>query len=253
VKIVKRNKIEFSKDNIRQLNYETMRKRYHFRQTDLEQLRRLGDEALFAVEPVMYCAPCAMRDGQLREMTELVNQKASAEETADTVSHSSKPRTTVGLETMIQEPVDKEIHCAVIVSLGAGIDALQESYEEKGCLTDAYMIECIAMELLQKTYELAAEALHETYGLWMDGYDFLGERYPIELTEDLFALLAPEGISYNQAYMMTPKKTVVFLTALQKERKNSSCSVCNRCSNVGCPNRQTEHLNYGYQRIFGKP
>jgi hypothetical protein len=245
MKIVGRNKIEFSKDNIRQLNYEIMRKRYHFRQTDLEQLKRLGDEALFAVEPVMYCAPCAL--------TELVNQNASTEETAGTVSRSSRPGTTVRLKTLPPEPVGDGTLCAVIVSLGAGIDALQESYEEKGCLTKSYMIECIAMELLQKTYELAAAALHETYGLWMDGYDFLGERYPIELTKDVFRLLKPEDISYNQAYMLTPKKTVVFLTALHKERQDSYCHVCDRCSNVGCPNRQTEHLNYGYQRIFGKP
>jgi hypothetical protein len=66
-------------------------------------------------------------------------------------------------------------------------------------------------------------------------------------------LLKPEDISYNQAYMLTPKKTVVFLTALRKERQDGFCHVCERCSNVGCPNRQTEHLNYGYQRIFGKP
>jgi hypothetical protein len=230
MKNVEQNRIEFEKHDIRQLNYETMRKRYHFQRADLEQLRRLGNEALFAVEPVMYCAPCAMRDGQLREMTESVNG---------------------GM--LIPGQVGDETLCAVIVSLGAGIDALQDSYEEKGCLTDAYMIECIAMELLQKTYELAAASLHEIYGLWMDGYDFLGERYPIELTEEVFGLLAPEEISYNQAYMLTPKKTVVFLTTLRKERKNSSCSVCDWCSNTGCQNRKKEHLNYGYQRIFGKP
>jgi hypothetical protein len=230
MKTVEQNRIEFSKDNIRQLNYETMRKRYHFRQADLEQLRRLGDEALFAVEPVMYCAPCAMWSGQLFEMTEPVN-----------------------VTVPTQEQVGDGTLCAVMVSLGAKVDALQESYEEKGCLTKSYMIECIAMELLQKTYELAAAAIHETYGLWMDGYDFLGERYPIELTEDVFRLLKPEDISYNQAYMLTPKKTVVFLTALHKERQDSYCHVCDRCSNAGCPNRQTEHLNYGYQRIFGKP
>jgi hypothetical protein len=201
---VEQNRITFTKDNIRQLNYEEMRKRYHFRRADLERLRRLGDEALFAVEPVMYCAPY---DGSL---------------------------------------------CAVIVSLGAKIDALQDGYSAQGCLIDAYMIECIAMELLKNTYELAAAALHEAYGLWMDGYDFLGERYPIELTADVFKLLQPKEISYNQAYMLTPKKTVIFLTTLQQERQDSYCHVCGRCSNMACPNRRTEHLNYGYQRIFGK-
>lgn len=226
-------------------HYKSMLERYHFRQTDLEQLRCLGEILLRTAEPVMYCEPCRVTDAD----TKIVKTQ-----TADA---------RVGTQL------------AVIVSLGAKVDALQNEYINKERLTEGYMIECIGMELLKAAYELTAERIWKTFGLWIGEFAFLGERYPLELTEDVFRLLAPEEITYNQAYMLTPKKTVAFMTTLQKERKGGYCHICDACSNLQCPNRQSadkpkesetkrsavsevkqnrpSNLNYGYQRIFGKP
>lgn len=218
-------------------HYKSMLGRYHFRQTDLEQLRCLGEILLRTAEPVMYYAPCRVIDEE----------------------------ESIHIQISDTDHAEEGTQLAVIVSLGDKVDALQNEYINKERLTEGYMIECIGMELLKAAYELTAERVWKKFGLWMGGFVFLGERYPLELTEDVFRLLAPEEIFYNQAYMLTPKKTVVFMSKLQKERKDGYCHICDTCSNLRCPNRQSinEHketkqnqssnLNYGYQRIFGKP
>lgn len=145
----------------------------------------------------------------------------------------------------------EETRLAVLVTLGAGVDALQEEYTAAGQLTESYMIECIAMELLKNAYEQAADRIYNYYGLWMEGFDFLGERVPMEAMEEMFALLKPEEISYNQAYMLTPKKTVAFYTTLTDSRKTAYCNLCRTCSHTKCIHRKG-NLTYGYQRIFGE-
>lgn len=214
--------------------YRRMVKRYHFREADSDLLVCMGDTLQQIAEPVMYYELCSIVDSAGR-LTGI--RMADVEE-------SSKP---VGCKEGMQ--------LAVLVSLGNKVDALQNEYVRRERLTEGYMIECIGMELLQTAYEKVAEIIRQKYGLWMSGIEFLGDRYPLEWTKDLFHVLQPEGITYNQAYMMTPKKTVAFLTALRQERKESYCHVCESCSNLQCPNRQklTSHMNYGYQRIFGKP
>ena len=214
--------------------YRRMLKRYHFGEADSDLLVCMGDTLQQIAEPVMYYEPCSIVDSAGR-LTRI--RMADVEE-------SSKP---VGCKEGMQ--------LAVLVSLGEKVDALQNEYVAKDQLTEGYMIECIGMELLQTAYAKSAEILWKQSGLWMGGFEFLGDKYPLEWTEDIFNLLQPEDIAYNKAYMMTPKKSVVFLTTLHRERRQSYCHVCESCSNLQCPNRQKQasHMNYGYQRIFGKP
>lgn len=140
---------------------------------------------------------------------------------------------------------------AVLVTLGAGVDDLQKVCTEEGRLGESYMIECIAMELLGNAYEQSAEKIYGHYGLWISGFAFLGSETPIEEMETLFGILKPQGIFYNQAYMLTPKKTVAFYTKLIKKRQEAYCNQCESCRNTRCAHRKA-HLTYGYQQIFGK-
>lgn len=140
---------------------------------------------------------------------------------------------------------------AVLVTLGAGVDELQDACTKEGRLGESYMVECIAMELLGNAYEQSAERIHDHYGLWIGGFDFLGSTVPIEEMETLFCILEPQEVSYNQAYMLTPKKTVAFYTDLTEKRQESYCNQCASCRNTKCAHRKA-HLTYGYQRIFGK-
>lgn len=275
---------------LREEHYIAMLERYHFRQTDLDQLRWLGEILLRTAEPVMYYAPCRVIDIDEHTSAEISDTEEQAgagiSETdvrgADAKARGKKAESTKHKRTQLEansaNRVEEGTQLAAIVSLGDKVDALQNEYIDKERLTEAYMMECIGMELLKTAYELTAQKVWEKYGLWMSGFVFLGEKYPLELTEDVFRLLVPENITYNQAYMLTPKKTVVFMTTLHKERKAGYCRVCDTCSNLQCPNRQSEgkikeqekeeisagwssgieqnrvtNLNYGYQKIFGKP
>lgn len=182
---------------------------------------------------------------------------------------------------------NREERVAVIVSLGSGIDELQEQYMQRELLTESYMIECISMELLRVAYEQAAERIYARTGMWVSDFDFPGDKEPLRCVEDIFRRLRPQGIAYNHAYVLTPKKTVAFFTNLRVERQDSYCRICAGCGNLLCQNRwadvagekafegsaaasgrasdapvkssdilagqqisQDRKLTYGYQRIF---
>ena len=51
-----------------------------------------------------------------------------------------------------EEPVDYEDYAVVFISLGEGVDALQEVYLEREAVTEGYMIECLVSVMLSKTY-----------------------------------------------------------------------------------------------------
>lgn len=159
----------------------------------------------------------------------------------------------VAAPTLYYAPLDakEQSRLAVLVTLGAGVDELQDACTEDGQLGESYMVECLAMELLGNAYEQSAERIYDHYGLWIGRFDFLGSAVPIEETEMLFRLLRPQEISYNQAYMFAPKKTVAFYTTLTQKRQASYCNQCDACRNTRCAHRRG-HLTYGYQQIFGK-
>ncbi|MBO5472555.1 MAG: hypothetical protein J6A08_02010 [Lachnospiraceae bacterium] len=233
--------------------YKAVLAQYHFRETDLERLRDLGGRLLYAAEPVLYYAPCRVLGKSALEGAGAETEGMEAASAEAGLATEAPESAVMELEPVPEEQVQAGITLAVAVSLGENIDILQNEYISRECLTEAYMIECIGMELLKNAYELAAEKIRDQYGLWTGGFEFLGERYPLEMTGAVLGLLAPDAITYNAAYMLMPKKTVVFMTTLQEERRNGYCHVCDTCSNLRCPNRiNAVHLNYGYQRIFGK-
>lgn len=129
-------------------------------------------------------------------------------------------------------------HMPVIVTLGRGIDELQERYLKRECLLESYMIECISMELLHNAYVCAARQIYESTGLWITDFKFPGDKEPLHRMEEIFRILAPGGIRYNQAYVITPKKTVVFDADLCTRHKDIHYRICKDCGNLSCPDRQ---------------
>lgn len=148
--------------------------------------------------------------------------------------------------------LEEQSGLAVLVTLGAGVDDLQNACTEEGRLSESYMIECIAMELLGNAYEQSAEKIYDHYGQWISGFAFLGSAVPIQEMETLFRILKPQEIFYNQAYMLTPKKTVAFYTTLTGKRQEAYCNQCESCGNTKCAHRKA-HFTYGYQQIFRRP
>ena len=174
-----------------------------------------------------------------------------------------------------QEQMEREkpVGCPVCITLGSGVDAIQETYLTAGLLTEAYMVETLGSELLLKAYPqwngwVAAQGKHR-----VSRYFFLGseEQYPIEQLPELLRILQVP-VTCTPAYCMLPKKSVAFYAELTditpgmtgKDDKDFCEGICVGCSSKNCPNRmEKQHVGaydadmtdrpftYGYQRIFG--
>ncbi len=149
---------------------------------------------------------------------------------------------------------------AAIVTLGKSVDRLQEMYLEAQDVMAAYMVECLSLDLLNQAYEKLAKRIEEEEGMYIGRYEFLGGKYPLEKTKDIFDYFSQSEVTYNEAYMLIPQKSVVFLGNLTKEPNEACRHICACCQNKSCKNRivvkkpeeKREFLPYGYQRILGK-
>ena len=135
------------------------------------------------------------------------------------------------------ETVPGQERAAAVVTLGEAFDRLQESYGDRERLTESYMLECIGMELLRGAYEQTAVHLHEQTGKWPGKFEFVGGDGSFESMRELFALVRPARVSYNQAYMLQPKKTAAFYAPLCAQRRDSYRRLCADCAAVCCPSR----------------
>ena len=186
-------------------------------------------------------------------------------------------------------PEGEQSFLAVGITLGKGIDELQEKYLKNGLLTESYMIEVLSSELLLKSYRSYTEWVAEHRKLHVARLHFLGsEIRKSEITEqetskseisegrlerrlrleNLPALLRKLQlpVTCNEAYCMIPKKSVVFYAELTKDPFTKCAGICLGCGRRDCPNRMEEKenfplrfadmtdrpLSYGYARIFSK-
>ena len=129
----------------------------------------------------------------------------------------------------------REAYCAV--TLGSSLDALQELYSTSGAVMEAYMIECLAMEMLGRAYCQFAEVVWEREKRWLDEFAFFGDSRPIEEMPQVLAVLE-SSIQCNEAMVLAPSKSVVFTAVWKKEKGNGHGSVCRFCNNVSCPMRE---------------
>ncbi len=164
-------------------------------------------------------------------------------------------------------PEGERSFLAVGITLGKGIDELQENYLQDELLTESYMIEVLSSELLLKSYQAYTEWVAAHRDLYVARLHFLGaegapglENLPTLLLE----LKLP--VACNEAYCMIPKKSVVFYAELTKDVFTKCAGICLGCGRRDCPNRMEEKesfplrfadmtdrpLSYGYARIFSK-
>lgn len=176
---------------------------------------------------------------------------------------------------------------AAALTLGAGVDSLQERYTKEGRLTECYMAEAIADELLLAAYRKFNEWVETGAALHVARYHFFGAQQELtmqlesqllaaglerikslglEAIPDALGALGEIDIECNGAYCLTPKKSVVFLAELTAGKVRCE-GVCMGCKRADCPNRweaeQEERrlrwpdltgraLPYGYARILGR-
>ena len=143
----------------------------------------------------------------------------------------------------------------VVASLGKQIDELQNQYMAQGEYLKAYGIDCLAMEILMKFYEMIKEEFRKT-GYFIKEMLYPGEQVPIEQMKFLFQKTKPLEISYNKQFLMEPKKSIAMIVVLTKEKQKACQTICDGCKNKTCAarrnRRESAKKTYGYQRIFTK-
>lgn len=181
-------------------------------------------------------------------------------------------------------PEGEQSFLAVGITLGKGIDELQEQYLKTGLLTESYMIEVLSSELLLKCYRSYTEWVAKHRNLHVARLYFPGSAISdLKASETESAMTSlqqwlqlerlPEvlkkldlPVACNEAYCMIPKKSVVFYAALTQDSSVKCAGICLGCGRRDCPNRMEEKesfplhfadmtdrpLSYGYQRIFQK-
>jgi len=166
----------------------------------------------------------------------------------------------------------KKVFCAV--TLGENIDAMQALYGSVEAVLEEYVLDCLGNALLEQAYGLLGEALCRETGLYLNRYEFPGSQLPIERVGEIVRILSAGidnfPISYNEAYVLLPKKSAVFVGVLEKRK--TEISMCQSCPNIHCEGRKEpsgggakwpgpalpgkgakrgENFSYGYQKIFG--
>ncbi|MBD5476365.1 MAG: hypothetical protein HDR17_10390 [Lachnospiraceae bacterium] len=155
----------------------------------------------------------------------------------------------------------------VVMSLGAGIDSLQDHYSSQGMLSRSYMLEVLASELLLQGYVSYNRYVEKNTDWHVARYHFLGseDSFPLSMIPRLLDI-TDGRITCNEAYCMLPKKSVAFVAELTQDEKVRCEGVCVGCNRRQCPNRVAGNhpdqgiiarmadlpLTYGYGRIFGK-
>ena len=148
---------------------------------------------------------------------------------ADEISAGREPVGDVGKQPQ---------RAVVVVTLGQAFDEYQESFLAKGDIHKAYILDCIGLEVLWAAYDEIDRRLFELTGLYAGNYVFAGDdKLPITEIPRLMNILGQKVVTYNEAYAMIPKKSVVFTVPLLPEMVEKYAR-CAACSNVKCKMRE---------------
>ncbi len=141
-------------------------------------------------------------------------------------------------EHAFQTKADTVRYEDVVMSLGSGLDRLQERYHKEGLLLKSYMLEALAGELLMQGYGAYNDVVRRKTGWHVAEYHFPGngEDFPLEMLPRLLGRLTRQ-IRCNAAYCMIPQKSVAFIAELTKEEHVQCQGICAGCGNGNCPGR----------------
>ncbi len=215
-------------------------RKFHFDEGQLVEIRKVAEELL----PVLRKEAFWARAVYLSENLSCAEISGAEEEGAQSALSSST-------------------YEKAAMSLGHGVDLLQESYSEKGLLLQSYIVEALAGELLMRGYDAYNRYIAAHTDRHVARYHFPGseEALPLKMLSELLKDLTRE-ITCNAAFCMIPKKSVVFISELTQDESVRCQGLCVGCGNAACPNRVEENplirrrvadmpLTYGYSRIFG--
>lgn len=203
-------------------------KKYHFQDTDKEQLTFIYDEICNS------CNPYAVYR---------INHRTTG------VRYIDESQTAV---------------CAI--TMGRAMDDILEAYKDEKLLTEAYMAECLAGELLLRMYDIFNQEYSKFHRRYVNRYVFLGDVIPITnmqtVLDDIYDNQPAENreIVANEYGVLLPSKSVVFYALLTDNPKQICAGICASCGRSDCEQKKAETgmnsnstilLNYGIHKILG--
>lgn len=123
----------------------------------------------------------------------------------------------------------------VVMTLGEGIDRLQEGCAAAGEFWTEYLIEILSGELLLLFYEAYNRFMEETTPYHVARYHFPGseKEYPLAMVPELLKELSAP-IACNESYCMIPGKSVAFFALLTKDKRVRCAGICGNCGRKDC-------------------
>ena len=131
----------------------------------------------------------------------------------------------------------------VVMSLGTGVDLLQDSYSKQGFLLQSYIVEVLAGELLMRGYDAYNRHMIEHEKKHVARYHFPGseDKLPLAMLPGLLKGMTPR-ITCNESFCMQPQKSVVFIAELTQDETVFCKGICAGCQRRSCTNRTEELL-----------
>ena len=225
---------------------KVMRK-YHYHEEDMEELRQVADvlEGVLKGRSGFWCRLPGTGKPQMQKTAE-------EHETAEEQGNSELQ------ETMFVQ---------VVMTLGAGVDELQNYYVDEEAFCECYMVETMGNELLLECYVEFNEWVARQSGWHVARYHFFGSRedMPLEGMKEVLEHYRDTAVACNDAYCLIPKMSVIFLAELTRDDQQICEGICMGCGNRTCPNRMggmeeqrwpnvpQRTLPYGYARILEHP
>lgn len=120
----------------------------------------------------------------------------------------------------------------VIMTLGVGVDLLQERYQSMGRMLESYMVESIGAELLMQGYKELEQCIKAQTGYYVAAYHFFGEdaAYPLCRMREVLACAGQTKVTCNEGFCLTPRKSVVFCVDLSEKEEENCGEICDVCS-----------------------
>lgn len=145
---------------------------------------------------------------------------------------------------ILPEPEKGRREAVCVVTLGSGIDAMQESYMQAEEVLYGYMLDCLGNAMLEKAYRQVEDILLEETGLYAGTYHFPEDKASLEHARDIVKEMSMQLpnmlVGCNEACMMQPKKSVVYTVSLKKE-KEETC-ICDGCMLETCLHRRGKKM-----------
>lgn len=126
----------------------------------------------------------------------------------------------------------------VFVTLGIGVDQLQEIYDREEKVFEQYALECLSMVYLSHAYQKIFAAVRAEEKLEVETFFFWEERNTLESLHGLLEKYPQTGITCTKEAVICPQKSVVLVLGLQRE-KGKGCAVREEMEKEMC--RQCTH------------